>query len=95
MLSEVKNKIPPCPAHEACKSCGQATEHSAQGVLLSFNGTRHCKYVLMALGFNATAVIQKIRLGYYQALLFLPDGVLERTHKLLHGSFNACELGGL
>lgn len=69
MLSEVENKIPPCPHHKVCKSSRQAREHSAQGALSSFNGTRHCKYVLMALGFNGTAVIQKISLGYYQAPL--------------------------
>lgn len=67
MLSEVKNKIPPCPAQEVCKDSRQAREHSAEGVLLSFNGTRHCKDILMALGFKATAVIQKISLGYYPA----------------------------
>lgn len=68
MLSEAKNKIPPCPAHKVSR---QAREHSAQGVLLSFNGTHQCKDVLMALGFNATAVIQKISLGYYPAPLVL------------------------
>lgn len=67
MLSEVKNKIPPCPAH-AERALGKpgSIQHS---VLLSFNGTRHCKHVLMALGFNVTEVIQKISLGYYQAPL--------------------------
>lgn len=47
----------------------------------------------MALGFNAVAAIQKISRAITRLLLFLPDGVLERTHKLLHGSFNASELG--
>lgn len=63
----MKNKIPPCPAHEVCEDSRQAGEHSAQGVLLSFNGTRHRKDILMALGFKATAVIQKISLGYHPA----------------------------
>lgn len=63
MLSEV---LPdPHPAHGVCKSNKQAGAISAQGVFLSFNGTRHCRHVLKSLGFNAAAVIQKISLGYY------------------------------
>lgn len=64
-----KNKLPPCPAHGVCKRNRQAGGHSPQGVFLGFNGTRHCRHALMALGFNAAAVIQKISLGYYQAPL--------------------------
>lgn len=94
----------PCLPSPCTSQLGSPLGHSTRraaphtGTLcqsLGFNGTRHCRPVLMALGFNAAAAIQKISRAITRLLLFLPDGVLERTHKLLHGSFNASELGGL